>query len=52
VDVLDVEKVAIFVEDERAFSHYRIAKSIGLSETFDIPPDFRLMIREKSPRRE
>ena len=48
VDVLDVEKVAIFVEDERAFSHYRIAKSIGLSETFDIPPDFRLMIREKS----
>jgi PAS domain S-box-containing protein len=48
VEVLDVEKVAIFVEDERASSRYRIAKSSGLSETFDIPADFRQMIREKS----
>ncbi len=52
VEVLDVEKVAIFVEDEgRASGYYRIAKSIGLSETFAIPVDFKQMIREKSAER-
>ncbi len=47
-EVLDVEKVAIFVEDEKAVGNYRIAKSSGLSETFNIPSDFRQMIREKA----
>ena len=51
VEVLDVEKVAVFVEDDKAVGHYRIAKSSGLSETFIIPSDFREMIREKSAAR-
>jgi two-component system, NtrC family, sensor kinase len=46
--VLDVEKVAVFIEDEDAPEHYRLAKSIGLSEEFKIPNDFRQMIRQKS----
>lgn len=51
IQVLDVEKVAIFVEDKNAATDYRIAKSAGLSETFRIPPDFKQMIREKSAER-
>jgi two-component system, NtrC family, sensor kinase len=51
IQVLDVEKVAIFVEDEKTASRYRIAKSAGLSETFRIPTDFKQMIREKSAER-
>lgn len=51
IEVLDVEKVAVFVEDEKAPGQYRIAKSAGLSETFNIPADFRQMIREKSAER-
>ncbi len=46
--VLDVEKVAVFIEDENSAEHYRLAKSIGLSEEFKIPTDFRQMIRQKS----
>ncbi|MEP6900967.1 MAG: ATP-binding protein [Actinomycetota bacterium] len=46
--VLDVEKVAVFIEDEDSSEHYRLAKSIGLSEEFKIPTDFRQMIRQKS----
>lgn len=46
--VLDVEKVAVFIEDEDSPEHYRLAKSIGLSEEFKIPNDFRQMIRQKS----
>ncbi len=46
--VLDVQKVAVFLEDETAVEHYRIAKSVGLSEAYVIPTDFRLMIRQKS----
>lgn len=46
--VLDVQKVAMFVEDERTESHYRLAKSVGLDEEFKIPADFRTMIRLKS----
>ncbi|MBK6751173.1 MAG: PAS domain S-box protein [Acidobacteria bacterium] len=46
--VLDVQKVAIFVEDQRTEAHYRIAKSVGLDEEFVIPADFRTMIRQKS----
>ncbi len=46
--VLDVQKVAVFIEDEAAFVHYRLAKSVGLDGTYTIPADFRNMIREKS----
>lgn len=46
--VLDVQKVAVFVEDVIAVEHYRLAKSVGLSETYKMPADFRNMIRQKS----
>ncbi|MEO8648126.1 MAG: ATP-binding protein [Acidobacteriota bacterium] len=46
--VLDVEKVAVFVEDPKAPAQYKIAKSEGVSDTYHIPSDFRRMIREKS----
>ncbi|MEO6051594.1 MAG: ATP-binding protein [Pyrinomonadaceae bacterium] len=46
--VLDVQKVAVFIEDETATEHYRLAKSVGLSETYKMPADFRTMIRQKS----
>src|SRR5205085_12532851 len=49
--VLDVQKVAVFIEDENAAAHYRLAKSVGLSEEFKIPRDFRTMIRQKSAAR-
>ena len=46
--VLDVEKLAIFIEDDSSSEHYRVAKQVGLSEYFHIPNDFRTMIRQKS----
>ena len=46
--VLDVEKVAIFIEDENLPERYRLAKSINLSETYKVPNDFRQMIRQKA----
>lgn len=46
--VLDVEKVAVFIENETTPEQYRLAKSIGLSEEYNIPSDFRQMIRQKS----
>jgi len=46
--VLDVQKVAVLIEDESTKSHYRLAKSVGLSERYKIPADFRTMIRQKS----
>ncbi len=46
--VLDVQKVAIFIEDENSPGEYKIGRSVGLSETYRIPPDFRAMIRQKS----
>ena len=46
--VLDVQKVAVFLEDETAVGHYKLAKFVGLSEEYKIPADFRSMIREKS----
>ena len=45
--VLDVEKVAVFIENEKSPEFYRIAKSIGLND-YQIPNDFRTMIRQKS----
>lgn len=46
--VLDVQKVAIFIEDDKSPENYRLAKSVGLSEEYRIPHDFRTMIRQKS----
>ena len=46
--VLDVQKVGIFLEDENLPEQYKIAKSIGLSANYKIPNDFRRMIRQKS----
>ena len=45
--VLDVEKVAVFIDDENSVGHYKLAKSIGLSG-YKVPNDFRQMIRQKS----
>ncbi len=49
--VLDVQKVAVFIEDESTPEHYKIAKSVGISEMYRMPNDFRQMIREKSAER-
>ena len=46
--VLDVQKVAVFIEDANSPELYKIAKSVGIGETYKIPADFRQMIREKS----
>lgn len=46
--VLDVEKLAVFVEDEKLQGEYRIAKSVALSDHYRIPADFKQMIRQKS----
>jgi len=49
--VLDVEKVAVFIEDEDSPEFYRVAKSVGLSDSYEIPADFRNMIRQKSAQK-
>lgn len=46
--VLDVEKIAVMMEDARAPGSYRVARSVGLSEDFQVPADFKQMIRQKS----
>ena len=46
--VLDVQKLAVFVEDDTRPDITGCAKSVGLSEAYNIPPDFRQMIRQKS----
>lgn len=46
--VLDVEKVAVFIEDQNNTENYKLAKSVGLSEEYKIPSDFRTMIRQQS----
>ena len=48
--VLDVEKVAVFIEDG-VEGRYKIARSVGIDGEYKIPPDFRQMIREKSADR-
>lgn len=49
--VLDVQKVAVILDDPRTESHYRLAKSVGLSQQYRIPQDFRTMIRRRSADR-
>ena len=46
--VLDVEKLAVFIESDGDSGQYRVAKSVGLSDNFRVPTDFRQMIRTGS----
>ncbi len=46
--VLDVEKVAVFIERSAGSGRYIVARSAGLSEEFRIPADFKTMVRQKS----
>lgn len=46
--VLDVEKVAVFIQAENTPELYEVAQSVGISPHYRIPNDFRQMIREKS----
>jgi PAS domain S-box-containing protein len=47
-EVLNVERIAIFVEDQNVPSGYRVARCAGLSTEIIVPPDFREMIRVRS----
>src|SRR5206468_4335077 len=47
-EVLNVERVAIFIEDASAPAGYRVARTLGLSTEMIVPPDFREMIRTRS----
>jgi len=47
-DVMNVERLAIFIEDERAPSGYRVERTEGLSSPINVPADFREMIRTRS----
>lgn len=49
--VLEVEKMAVFIEDDKAISGYRLVKSVNLDNKYSIPSDFRQMIRIKSSKK-
>lgn len=46
--VLNVNRIAIFVEDPDSSQGYSVARTLGLSSTMIVPPDFREMIRTRS----
>ena len=46
-EVMNVERLAIFVEDQREPSGYRVARTAGLPQ-MNVPADFRDMIRTRS----
>ena len=46
--VMNVGRVAIFIEDKNASGSYRVARAAGLSAEMVVPPDFREMIRIRS----
>lgn len=46
--VLNVERVAIFIEDENHPSNYKVARAVGFSQEIIVPNDFREMIRTRS----
>jgi len=46
--VMNVERVAIFIEDSTTSSGYRVARAAGLSTQMIVPQDFREMIRVRS----
>src|SRR3989475_10855643 len=45
---MNVERLAIFIEDERAPAGYRVARTAGFSVPITVPADFREMIRTRS----
>ncbi len=47
-EVMNVERVAIFIEDQNVPSGYRVARTAGLSGDLNPPVDFREMIRTRS----
>jgi len=47
-EVMNVGRVAIFVEDRSSKSGYTVARAEGLSVPVVVPPDFREMIRVRS----
>jgi hypothetical protein len=47
-EVMNVGRVAIFIEDKYAAAGYRVARAAGLSAEMVVPPDFREMIRIRS----
>jgi PAS domain S-box-containing protein len=46
--VMNVERLAIFIEDAREPAGYRVARTSGLSAPMSVPADFREMIRTRS----
>jgi two-component system, NtrC family, sensor kinase len=47
-EVLNVERIAIFLEDRSAGAGYRVARTAGLKTEIVVPTDFREMIRTRS----
>jgi PAS domain S-box-containing protein len=47
-DVMNVERLAIFIEDQYATGGYRVARTAGFSSAISVPADFREMIRTRS----
>lgn len=47
-EVMNVGRVAIFVEDSRARNGYAVARSVGLDGALFVPTDFREMVRVRS----
>src|SRR6185369_15817477 len=47
-EVLNVGRVAIFVEDKHAPHGYALARAVGLDAPVVVPADFREMIRVRS----
>lgn len=46
--VMNVGRVAIFIEDKNSTPGYRVARAVGLSGEMVVPTDFREMIRIRS----
>ena len=46
--VMNVGRIAIFIEDKNVAGGYRVARAAGLSAEMVVPPDFREMIRVRS----
>ncbi len=47
-EVMNVGRIAIFIEDRNSRLGYRVARSFGLDSEIVVPPDFREMIRVRS----
>jgi PAS domain S-box-containing protein len=47
-EVMNVGRVAIFIEDRHSENGYAVARSVGLDAPVAVPPDFREMIRVRS----